>query len=110
MNLGELIAFLEKQDQEIIPLLGFHNPHSYRGNYHDLAFEPTVDKKISELLAIAKSALGETYIGWKGGEFRMDNFSDVWLANRGCSGEPLSLPLLKLLCGQIPTVDDFDSR
>lgn len=40
MYLEKLIAFLETRDPTIVVLLGFHAPHSYRGFYEQLAFEP----------------------------------------------------------------------
>ncbi len=56
MNLIELIEFLEKQNQDIVVPMGFSNPHSYRGNYIDLAFEPKENVTVREML---KDAQGE---------------------------------------------------
>jgi hypothetical protein len=40
MYLTNLIAFLEKYDPAQVVPVGFHRPHSYRGYYDQLAFEP----------------------------------------------------------------------
>jgi hypothetical protein len=69
---------------------GFKRPHSYRGYYDDVAFEPAGEKmKVCDLIAICKSAIGKTFEGWKGGSFEMDETTPVWIAERGESGKRL---------------------
>lgn len=97
MTLEELIDFLSKQDKTLIARQGFGNPHSYRGYYDQLAFEPMKDVTIGEMLKCAKSSLGKTFIGWKGGEFQMNSSTDVWLAEQGCLGEGIGPILLDLM-------------
>lgn len=97
MMLYELIATLEKEDPEKVIHFGFHNPHSYRGYYEDLAFEPCKNIEIKHMLRDAKFALGHTFTGWKGGEFKMDQYSNCWLANVGESGETIGDLLLYLM-------------
>lgn len=95
MNLGDLIDELEKRDPKAVAKKGFHNPHSYRGDYYELAFEETGEITIGDMLEAARSAVGATYQGWKGGEFRMDRHSWCWLSGEGCtSGETISARLL----------------
>jgi len=70
---------------------------SWRGIYAELAlgykltgyddhansmFQVTVESFLKEL----KSGIGQTYHGWKGGEFKMDVDTRLWVANRGNSG------------------------
>ena len=86
INLAELIEELEKLPQDKFVSHGFHNPHSYRGYYQELAFEPKKDAKISGMLACAKDALGSTYTGWKGGEFTMKEWTECYITEEGSGG------------------------
>ncbi|MDP2652088.1 MAG: hypothetical protein Q8O94_03050 [bacterium] len=103
MILRELIEFLEKQDLEQVVPLGFTSPHSYRGTYRELAFEPAPQVKIKEMLKDARSAVGSTYSGWKGGEYTMEEISDVYLAKRGECGEEIGTILLNYMIGLYET-------
>lgn len=62
-------------------------PHSYRGHYSDLAL-PQVKEPITipAFLLLLKAALGNTYEGYKGGEFFMDERTPLWMAEYGCTG------------------------
>lgn len=90
MTLGELIKRLEALPQNMILQHGFYHPHSYRGYYEDLAFEPQENVSIGTMLACAKEALGKMYFGWKGGEYTMYTHTIVWLANYGDCGEQIT--------------------
>lgn len=60
---------------------------SYRGYYSDLAFEPTDrDVTVGDLLDRAKTALGDTFEGYKGGDFVMDASTPLWTAPYGACG------------------------
>lgn len=103
MTLGELIAALEKPDPSRKVPLGFASPHSYRGIYAELAFEPKADVTVGEMLASARSALGATYEGWKGGEYTMTGYTDCWLAEHGHgAGETIGPVLLTLMLAADP--------
>lgn len=71
MKLGDLITLLEKFPADKKVSQGFGNPHSWRGAYAELAFEPIGETTVGEMLAAAKEAVGQTYTGWKGGDFTM---------------------------------------
>jgi len=90
MSLGELIDWLEKQDQDLIVKDGFSTPHSDRGFYEELAFSPEDEAKISDMLKYAKSAVGETFQGWKGGDFQMDEITSVYIGEYGKCGEEIT--------------------
>jgi len=94
MILGRLIEVLETLPVDMVLSKGFHRPHSYRGYYNELAFEPAENITIGEVLASAKNALGNTYTGYKGGEFTMSRHTDVYLAHWGSCGDALSESLL----------------
>lgn len=106
MTLDELIAALEAEDPARRLPLGFSHPHSYRGFYDELAFEPTANVTVGEMLADARSADGTTYQGWKGGDFTMTGWTDCWLAEEGTGGgEQIGSLLLTLLLAA-PQLDD----
>ena len=50
MQLGELIKRLEVEQQNQIVPMGFDSPHSYRGDYYCLAFEPAENISVAEML------------------------------------------------------------
>ncbi|HTN56799.1 MAG TPA: hypothetical protein VL043_00880, partial [Protaetiibacter sp.] len=61
MYLNELIEELSKRDPSTVVRQGFSNPHSYRGYYDQLAFEPTPNVTVGSMLAAAEEANGSTY-------------------------------------------------
>lgn len=90
MTLKKLIAWLEAQDQELIVKDGFGSPHSDRGDYSELAFAPKQEAKIKDMLAYAKSAVGATFTGWKGGEYKMGLYVSVYIGEYGECGEEIT--------------------
>jgi hypothetical protein len=95
LSLGGLIAILERRDQNepvVFDFCGMLPTHleSYRGYYADLALGhapgggmrssgPTV----SDLLRTMQGAVGKTFTGYKGGEYRMDPGTRLWVDNPG---------------------------
>ncbi len=100
MTLDQLISALEAAPQDLLVPIGFACPHSYRGYYKDLAFEPKVDTTVGEMLACARSALGQTFEGYKGGEYTMRGHTDVWFAHQGFTGEAIGRVLLGYMLGR----------
>lgn len=101
LGLGDLIAALAAEDPNRVLPVGFHEPHSYRGYCADLAFEPAFNISIGDMLAAARSALGSTFQGWKGGDFTMSEHTDCWIATRGdCSDDQIGPLLLSALLAQ----------
>ena len=100
MSLGELIKALEAADPNKTVAIGFHNPMSYRGYYDQLAFEPLRDTTVGAMLKEAREALGQTFTGYKGGEYEMHDYTDVWLAYHGCCGEEIGPTLLSFMLGE----------
>jgi len=98
LNLGELIDLLEKQlkkqheDNIVVFDFGDLSPTkciSYHGYYEDLAieFDQETSPKVEEFLTELQSAVGKTFEGYKGGNYRMTRKSRVWVANyKHCSG------------------------
>lgn len=87
MTLGRLISELEKLPQEK-EIENVCSPHSYRGYYSDLALEKGEGQRtVGSLLEQLKSeCLGETFEGYKGGDFYMDEHTPMWIADYGSCG------------------------
>ena len=101
IGLGGIIERLEREDPRRILPIGFADPHSFRGYYEQLAFEPRRDIAVGDVLEAARSALGATYEGYKGGEYTMSEWTTCWIANYGSSSDNLIGPLLlELLLAQ----------
>lgn len=101
LGLGDLIARLEREDPARVLPIGFADPHSYRGYYEQLAFEPRRNIAIGDMLEAARSALGTTYEGYKGGEYTMADWTTCWIAHEGSTSDNMIGPLLlELLLAQ----------
>jgi hypothetical protein len=92
LTLGELIAALEKEDQTLTVRYDFVHfapagIHSYRGYYDQLAigYDHT-EITVAKLLNTCKLAVGCTFTGYKGGNYKMDRNTRVWVANYNESG------------------------
>lgn len=106
LTLGDLIARLEQADPTRTVATGFANPHSYRGYYEDLAFEVTGPTTVQAMLDAARHALGATFQGYKGGDYRMADWTSVWLVqHEGECGESLGAVFLDHLL--LATQDDL---
>ena len=89
MTLGELIAALKGLPSDQV-IDGFTRPHSYRGYYSDLAFEPSEEKMmVKNLLVMVEPCLGRTFQGYKGGDFTMHKSTPCWISHYGTCGERL---------------------
>lgn len=105
-TLGELITHLENLPETMVVKEGFLGPHSYRGYYEHLAFEPAENVQVRDMLADARYALGQTFHGWKGGEYLMIENTPCWLANDGECGVPMVSPYNKHAAYLLPTAED----
>lgn len=96
MYLKELIEWLEQQDPKANVKDGFGSPHSDRGFYEDLAFDPVAYTTFGEMLAHARAANGATFTGYKGGEFQMHEYTSCHIGKYGYCGEQITSAHLKL--------------
>lgn len=90
MTLGTLISELENRPMsQQIESIG--EPHSYRGYYEDLAFEKNGGLiTVAELLEILNTrCIGQTFTGYKGGDFYMDANTPIWIAGYGSCGDKI---------------------
>lgn len=84
MYLKDLIERLEKEPNKFLKL-GFTNAHSWRGDYGEISFEPCEGAKVSDMLYEAKNAFGKTFQGYNGGDFKMGEYTEVYLCEEGTS-------------------------
>ncbi len=70
--------------------MGIDGIGSYRGFYEDLALEPceagTGFRSVEQLLNRLRDAIGESFPGYKGGDFVMSVNSILWAAKSGETG------------------------
>ncbi|MDR0532523.1 MAG: hypothetical protein LBH01_01055 [Verrucomicrobiales bacterium] len=109
MTLIELIYRLEREAAGRVLEQGFGNPHSYRGNYAELAFEPRAGVSIGDMLAAARSAVGAVFQGYKGGHYRMSELTQVWLASRSECGEPVTATGLEVMLGNYVAREKYEA-
>lgn len=60
--------------------------YSHRGYHSDIAFEPGTSQAGELLDYIEDEVIGETFCGYKGGDFTMDAHTPVWVAEYGGTG------------------------
>ena len=96
MRLKDLIAYLEAKPEDAVATPGFSSPHSYRGWYEQIAFTPEPSATAGEMLAHAKSAIGATFHGWKGGEYKMGPDSFINIAEAGYCGDDDEITFYRL--------------
>lgn len=93
MTIGEMLSVLKRKDQELDVMLDFvhfrpDGCHSYRGYYEDLAigYKAGGDMKVWQLVKLLDDASGQTFTGYKGGEYSMSSDTPVWVANHNEAG------------------------
>jgi len=96
MILKGLIDWLGMQDQNAVVTDGFGKPHTDRGYYTDLAFDPVEKTTFGEMLKYAKDACGKTFDGWKGGEYGMHDYTTCRIGYFGENGEEITSAHFKL--------------
>jgi len=102
ITLGQLIDTLAAADQSAVVFDGFGEPDSWRGVYAYLAFSPLENATVSDMLKHARSAVGATFGGWKGGEFTMTRETPCFIAECGRSDgetDPITPERLKKMLG-----------
>jgi len=99
MTLGEYIEILEKLNKRTKVRYGLGNPHSWRGSYDEITFEVVENTTIGKMLKEAKSAVGTTYTGWKGGDFTMKKNTQINIDRKGSwsDGRAMWMLLISLI-------------
>jgi hypothetical protein len=99
-ELGKIIDYLKTQDSDKKVKSGFGAPHSYRGYYDQVAFEPVANTTVGTMLAHAESAIGPVFTGYKGGDYVYNRFTPAWIAVYGRCGDELSVAKIETLVSQ----------
>jgi hypothetical protein len=108
MMLGEIIQRLEKEDPNRVVPLGWNRAYSWRGIYSELAVNPAKNVPIKKMLEVLKDSLGQTFTGYKGGEYQMGEYTDVYLDLWGRSnGNRIGFYLLEFLLGNTPEPETY---
>lgn len=101
MNLKDIRFFLEEQPKDKICKYGFKSPHSYRGYYDEVAFEPASDVTVQSMLDCVERALSEEFEGWKGGIYEYDLSTNVHIAFKGyTSDDDFPLEIFRSIIGK----------
>lgn len=100
MKLGELIKHLESLPQKTVLKKGIHEPHSYRGDYSCLAFEPCENQKVKDCLRIVRGCLSCDFIGYKGGLYVMTKDTTCHLSEYGEAEDEYGIELEKRILGE----------
>lgn len=105
--LTDLIERLGREPLDKRVRFGFSEPHSYRGEHEEVAFELRCHVTVRAMLAAAYSAMGQTFEGWKGGEYTMEDSTPVWLVRgRGECGESVGAMLLEHLLADVVSEEE----
>jgi len=89
MSLGELASTLAATPDLPVRVdfgsgpVGVGDIGSYRGYYSDLAIEPGGDLSSHDLSKWLTAAVGQTFVGYKGGDFTMSRMTPVWVSSYG---------------------------
>lgn len=81
--LGGLIELLSSLPPDRVVRSGFGKALSYRGDYSQIAFEPAENVTIASMLEHARSAVGQTFEGYKGGRYLMSEKTRCFIAKWG---------------------------
>jgi len=110
MLLGQLIDELLRHDldQDIRYDFGYfypHGIHSYRGFYEDLAlgydnkFKGDNHVKGGDVLSWLNNAINKEFTGYKGGKYRMNGYTPLWVANHDETSEVIIVDVQKFSVG-----------
>lgn len=94
-NIGRLVEDLQKCDQEKQVRINCPDSTEYvypcyysswRGSYCELGLTFSNSSiKVMQFLEMTKSTIGETFTGYKGGDFLMDEYTPIHIAQEGNS-------------------------
>lgn len=91
MTLGKLIEMLSRYPDDMVCMFDFcqfipKGLDSYRGYYEDLAigYSETGERMpVKDLIAMLKDAIWKTFEGYKGGDFIMNESTEVLVSSYG---------------------------
>lgn len=81
MKLGEVkAAFDALENNSFVFTDGFITPHAYRGDYHQVAFQPAKNISLAEIKCHLHSALNDSFVGYFSGHYTYDENTQVNLS------------------------------
>lgn len=96
LTLEKLLQKLNDAPEDALVVFGGDNTgapgdtNSYRGFYSDLSFEPSEKPiTVAEFKARCVMANGETFMGYKGGDYVMGDKTPLWVAPYGMCGNAI---------------------
>lgn len=92
MNIKEFKEYCKNNGLFTMTKIRFTDTFSSRACYSDLGVSFELDGEengttLLDNLNVLENAIGETYEGYKGGEFEMDLYSEIWLCKDESSYE-----------------------
>ena len=107
-TLGSIIKKLQTFGaDEVIKIHGYlgrklYFPHSYRGFYENLAFETREgEMTVGEMISFLQSVIGETFEGYKGGDFIMNENTKLWVSTYGSTSDIYIADAVRSIKGNI---------
>ncbi len=108
MTLGNMINLLKmfNPEERIRYDFGYFVPTyfmSWRGDYSHLAlgYQEYKDVFVKDLLGLCCQANGMTFEGYKGGNYKMNLNTPIWIANQGFSGNTIPETIIQSSIGTI---------
>lgn len=91
VGIGELVALLNVADplKSVVAVVNDRefgvsaDVYSYRGYYNQLSIEPGESATVATLALRLSDAIGETFTGYKGGDYTMSRNTPVWISGYG---------------------------
>lgn len=96
MTIESALEELDKFPDDYVTDYGWVEAYSYRGFYQELSVDEG-RTTIAQCKEVLQTAVGGTFIGYKGGEFVMKMSTGVWLAPWGDTGIPLTKDRFRLM-------------
>ena len=103
LTLNGLIDLLEELDPDL-EMEALDSPGSYRGYYSELGFELEGRCSAAENARTARSAMGQVFEGYKGGNYEMGHGTPVWIHQWGTTAG--SGRIVGIDCGQFVIAAD----
>jgi len=101
MDISEVVDWLEDYQQkhpDATTKFGWTEGGSYRGYYDEFSVEPSDSEvDIETMIGVLCDAIGQTFYGYKGGEYTMNESSEVYYAPYGNTGPIVSKALLRAI-------------
>mgnify|MGYP000225668908 CR=1 FL=1 len=114
LTLGVFVEKLKQVDPTKVVLFSdgrsIGAAHSYRGYYEQLAFRPcATTSTVGDVLRDAKTALGSTFQGYKGGDYRMSARTWIWASEYGEASGDRIVDVLETPAGVIVKIKRDDA-